>query len=151
MLRGFSPPDCQDKPKVDNDGKPDVSGTPRHGSCNFSRFESLREQEAPGRRHGSAVAGTRPGCRTSESAPVTTARPWTVTGRTSRKTGKTPDADWGKHETTGVDGKTGNLWRKVKSWFGYGLRADTKYEIPVAFSVTRASRAETKELNGDKL
>ena len=27
----------------------------------------------------------------------------------------------------------------------------TKYEIPVAFSVTRASRAETKELNGDKL
>ena len=29
--------------------------------------------------------------------------------------------------------------------------ADTKYEIPVAFSVTQASRAETKELNGDKL
>ena len=28
-----------------------------------------------------------------------------------------PGADWGKHETTGV-GKTGNLWRKVKSWFG---------------------------------
>ena len=39
----------------------------------------------------------------------------------------------------------------MKSWFGYGLRADTKYEIPVAFSVTRASRAETKELSGDKL
>ena len=39
----------------------------------------------------------------------------------------------------------------MKSWFGYGLHADTKYEIPVAFSVTQASRAETKELNGDKL
>ena len=38
----------------------------------------------------------------------------------------------------------------MKSWFGYGLHADTKYEIPVAFSVTRASRAGTKELNGDK-
>ena len=31
------------------------------------------------------------------------------------------------------------------------LHAATKYEIPVAFSVTQASRAETKELNGDKL
>ena len=39
----------------------------------------------------------------------------------------------------------------MKSWFGYGLHADAKYEIPVAFSVTQASRAETKELNGDKL
>ena len=39
-------------------------------------------------------------------------------------------------------------WRKAKSWFGYGLRADAKYEIPVAFNVTRASRAGTKELTG---
>ena len=31
------------------------------------------------------------------------------------------------------------------------MHADAKYEIPVAFSVTQASRAETKELNGDKL
>ena len=59
------------------------------------------------------------------------------TGQTSRKTGKTsdPDADWGKHETTGVDRKTGNLWRKVKSWFGYGLHviADTRYAPSVLF------------------
>ena len=40
------------------------------------------------------------------------------TGQISRKTGKTPDADWGKHETTGVDGN--RLWTKVESWFGYG-------------------------------
>jgi hypothetical protein len=61
------------------------------------------------------------------------------TGRENRETGQTsdPDANWGKHETSRFD-KDGNLWKKVKSWFGYGLHliADTLYEIPVAFSVT---------------
>ena len=41
--------------------------------------------------------------------------------------------------------------QRKAEWFGYGLRADAKYEIPLAFSVTRASRAGTKELNEDKL
>ena len=38
------------------------------------------------------------------------------TGQTSRKTGRTsdPDADWGKHETQGVD-KTGQAW--VQGYF----------------------------------
>ena len=71
------------------------------------------------------------------------------TGQESRKTGQTsdPDANWGKHETSGVD-KDGNLWRKVNSWFGYALHliADTVYEIPVAFSVTAASASEVVEL-----
>ena len=62
------------------------------------------------------------------------------TGRTNRETGRTsdPEADWGKHETRGVDAKTGKAWTKVKSWFGYGLHliADTRYENPVAFEVT---------------
>ncbi len=42
----------------------------------------------------------------------------------------------------------GNLWKKVKSWFGYGLHviADTRYEIPVASKVTRASVSEAREL-----
>ena len=55
-----------------------------------------------------------------------------------------PDADWGKHESAGVNGKTGAIWKKVKSWFGYGLHliADTHYEVPVAFEVTRASGSE---------
>ena len=59
-----------------------------------------------------------------------------------------PDADWGKHETTGVHSKTGKIWKKVKSWFGYGLHliADTHYELPVAFEVTRASGSEVKML-----
>jgi hypothetical protein len=71
------------------------------------------------------------------------------TGQENRETGQTsdPDANWGKHETSGFD-KDGNLWKKVKSWFGYGLHliADTLYEIPVAFSVTAASASEPVEL-----
>ena len=61
-----------------------------------------------------------------------------------------PDADWGKHETTGVNGKSGAIWKKVKSWFGYGLHliADTRYEVPVAFAVTRASASEARVLPG---
>ena len=26
--------------------------------------------------------------------------------------------DWGKHGTSGVNGKSGAIWKKVKSWFG---------------------------------
>ena len=74
------------------------------------------------------------------------------TGRVGKDEGKTsdPDADWGKHETGGVNGKTGAVWKKVKSWFGYGLHliADTDYEVPVAFEVTRASASETRALSG---
>ena len=57
------------------------------------------------------------------------------TGRVSRTTGATsdPDADWGKHATSGVDA-SGKPWKKIKSWFGYGVHliADTQYEIPAA-------------------
>ena len=72
------------------------------------------------------------------------------TGQENRKTGKTsdPEADWGKHQTGGKDRRTGKLWRKVKTWFGYRVHviADTRYEIPVACEVTRASRSEVKQL-----
>ena len=68
------------------------------------------------------------------------------TGQVSKASNATsdPDADWGKHETRGVDSKTGKAWSKVKSWFGYTLHlvADTQYEIPVAFEVTPASGSE---------
>ena len=63
------------------------------------------------------------------------------TGQRSRKTGETsdPEADRGKHEYSGVD-SDGKAWTKIKTWFGYGLHiiADTKYELPVAFSLSRA-------------
>jgi hypothetical protein len=72
------------------------------------------------------------------------------TGQVNRQSGETsdPDADWGKHETAGVDGRTGKQWTKVKSWFGYGLHliADTRYEIPVAFHLTPASHSEAVQL-----
>ncbi|MFO7952758.1 MAG: transposase [Bacillota bacterium] len=38
---------------------------------------------------------------------------------------------------------------KTKNWFGYNLHliVDTKYELPVAFSVTEASAAEEPEVH----
>lgn len=72
------------------------------------------------------------------------------TGRVDRTSGQTsdPDADWGKHETSGIDARTGKAWKKIKSWFGYGvhLMADTQYEIPVAVRVTAASASEQIQL-----
>ena len=72
------------------------------------------------------------------------------TGRVNRATGKTsdPEADWGKHETSGIDARTGKPWKKIKTWFGYGVHliADTQYEIPVALHLTPASHAEQVEL-----
>ena len=48
----------------------------------------------------------------------------------------------------GAAGRTGAIWKKVKSWFGYGLHliADTHYKVPVAFEVTRASGSEARML-----
>ena len=72
------------------------------------------------------------------------------TGRARGEHGTTsdPDADWGHHETRGVDARTGQPWSKVKRWFGYGLHliADTHYEIPVAVHLTPASNSEQLEL-----
>lgn len=42
------------------------------------------------------------------------------------------------------------LWRRVKSCFGYRLRADIRYEISVAFLVAQTSKAEIRELDADK-
>jgi hypothetical protein len=72
------------------------------------------------------------------------------TGQVDSKSGRCsdPDADWGHHETAGLNTKTGTHWKKVKNWFGYGLHliADTHYEIPVAFHLTSASHSEQAEL-----
>jgi hypothetical protein len=69
--------------------------------------------------------------------------------RTRGASGETsdPDADWGKHETTGIDARTGKPWKKIKSGFGYGLHliADTQYEIPGAARVTAASASKQIE------
>ncbi|MFQ5487296.1 MAG: transposase [Gammaproteobacteria bacterium] len=74
------------------------------------------------------------------------------TGRLTASTEETsdPQADWGHHETRGVDNKSGKAWTKIKNWFGYGVHliADTHYEIPVAFRLTPASASEQIELDG---
>ncbi len=60
------------------------------------------------------------------------------------------DADFGKKEYRGHQ-ENGTLWRKVVSWFGYKLHlvVDTVYELPVNFSVTKASASDVRE--GHKL
>jgi hypothetical protein len=56
------------------------------------------------------------------------------------------DADWGVKSYMDERGD-GALWQKVKSWFGYKLHlvADTNWELPAAFEVTRASASEAPE------
>ena len=48
-------------------------------------------------------------------------------------------------------GRTGKPWERIASWFGHKLHlvADTKHEVPVAFSVERASVSEQKALPRD--
>ena len=127
------------------------------GSWNFSRF--LRNLIAVETKD-SLVSGMIPGLRRQLMAVLPDfgqhlgydgkAIESYSTGRVDGESGQRsdPDADWGKHETSGVDARTGKLWTTVKSWFGYGLHliADTRYEIPVAFHLTPASHSEQVEL-----
>lgn len=57
------------------------------------------------------------------------------------------EADFGVKKYTGVD-ENGKPWEQIKSWFGYRAHiiADSKYELPVSFEVTKASFSENKEL-----
>jgi transposase len=56
------------------------------------------------------------------------------------------DANFGKKTYRGKQ-KDGTLWEKIVSWFGYKLHllVDTDYELPVAFTVTKASAPEAPE------
>ena len=127
------------------------------GSCNFSRFLAsvVRLEEQRG-----LVSGMTGALRSRLMAALGDfgrhlgydgkALDSHSTGRANRKTGATsdPDADWGQHETCGVD-KAGRGWKKVKSWFGYALHliADNEHEIPVWFDVTKASASEVRRLS----
>lgn len=66
------------------------------------------------------------------------------------RTGKVPgdrrgehDADWGCHEHL-YQNERGEVQKSVKKWFGFTVHliADTDYELPVAFTVSRASKNE---------
>jgi len=54
------------------------------------------------------------------------------------------DGDWGVKKYQGKK-EDGSLWEKVVKWFGYKahLMVDTKYELPVNYKVTRASRNDS--------
>ncbi len=56
------------------------------------------------------------------------------------------DADWCQKQYS-VSGPNGESVVKTKKWFGFRLHliADATYEIPVAFSVTKASNSEQTE------
>ena len=56
------------------------------------------------------------------------------------------DADWGKKEYKGIK-EDGTAWEKIVKWFGYKLHliVDSNYELPVAFSVTKASEPDINE------
>jgi hypothetical protein len=56
------------------------------------------------------------------------------------------DGEWGIHEHSGAD-EHGKAWQKVKKWFGYTIHllVDSRYELPVSFSVTRANASEVVE------
>lgn len=56
------------------------------------------------------------------------------------------DADYGKKSYRGVH-KNGKPWEKIVSWFGYKLHllVDSTYELPMAWTVTKASTADITE------
>jgi hypothetical protein len=53
------------------------------------------------------------------------------------------DADWGVKSYKG-EKEDGSAWETVKSWFGYKLHllVDARYELPLAFKLTKASPGE---------
>jgi len=53
------------------------------------------------------------------------------------------DANWGVKQYT-LDNEDGSSERRVKRWFGFKVHTivDAKYELPVAFELTKASDAE---------
>jgi hypothetical protein len=56
------------------------------------------------------------------------------------------DADRGV-KTYLVQEENGSVWKKTKSWFGYKLHliVDANYELPLGYSLTKASRNEIPE------
>lgn len=56
------------------------------------------------------------------------------------------DADYGKKEYKGTR-EDGTVWKKTVKWFGYKLHliVDANYELPIAYSVTKASEPDINE------
>jgi len=56
------------------------------------------------------------------------------------------DGDYGRKEYRGVR-EDGTTWEKIVKWFGYKLHliVDANYELPIAYSVTKASEPDINE------
>ena len=56
------------------------------------------------------------------------------------------DANYGRKEYSGIR-EDGTAWSKVTKWFGYKLHliVDSNYELPIAYSVTKASESDINE------
>lgn len=56
------------------------------------------------------------------------------------------DANWGRKEYRGIR-EDGTAWEKIVKWFGYKLHliVDSNYELPIAYSVTKASEPDINE------
>jgi hypothetical protein len=65
-------------------------------------------------------------------------------GRGDRR--RDSDGAWGVHQYSGVH-EDGSPWQTVKKWFGYTIHllVDSRYELPVGFSVRRANSSEVVE------
>ncbi len=61
--------------------------------------------------------------------------------------GSDPDADWGKKTKKKKD-KSGKIWEEIKKWFGYKIHivGDSKYELPLGYKITRASKNDSENL-----
>jgi hypothetical protein len=57
------------------------------------------------------------------------------------------DADWGVKSYRGVR-EDGGAWEKIKRWFGFKLHLliDSVHELPLAFSVTKASVGDSPQM-----
>jgi Transposase domain (DUF772)/Transposase DDE domain len=59
------------------------------------------------------------------------------------------DADWGTKKYHGID-ERGKAWEKIKSWFGFRLHliVEAEAELPIAYTVTKASIGEQPVMDG---
>lgn len=67
--------------------------------------------------------------------------------KNSKKDGRRDnDANWGRKEYRGIR-EDGTAWEKIVKWFGYKLHliVDSNYELPIAYSVTKASEPDINE------
>jgi hypothetical protein len=87
-----------------------------------------------------------PGLGEQLGTDTTSLRTW-ARGRSDPNESADPEADWGRKTRRWKDAK-GEKHEEVTKWFGYKghLLVDTRYELPLARRVTKASRPDSERL-----